>query len=181
MDFKDEELSRMNVIKDKRRRYLYVVKDKHAGYQLTERTLKYMNFYSNRLMVLLMVFLILFSLLHVDFLILLLILAALYGIIELVVHKWFLPRLNVIKISEDDYQKLSSLEAERLKEQDRFTHAIVALLLAFILVSATFDGTTTYMFAFEVYLMYTVASLLGAYSIYGFIRYFKNRKLYKNK
>ncbi|AGN24257.1 hypothetical protein K210_03170 [Erysipelothrix rhusiopathiae SY1027] len=48
MNFTDEELFKMNMLKDKRRRLLYIIKGKQEGYHILEREMKVMNIITGR-------------------------------------------------------------------------------------------------------------------------------------
>ncbi|AZK44186.1 MULTISPECIES: hypothetical protein [Erysipelothrix] len=175
MNFTDEELFKMDMLKDKRRRLLYVIKGKQEGYHILEREMKIMNIITGRNLWVLLGFVLSYGLLRQSLLVSVIVSVVVFIGFYLYEKYIFLKDRNIIKISDEDYAKLNSLSALKSKKTDTGSYVIVPLLVIIILVTRNADGRFNPS-EFDLWIMYIGIVLLVLMSGYFSLQYLKLRK-----
>lgn len=178
MNFTDEELFKMNMLKDKRRRLLYIIKGKQEGYHILEREMKVMNIITGRNLWVLLGFVMSYGLLRQSLLVSVIVSIVIFIGFYLYEKFFFLKDRNIIKISDEDYSKLNSMSALKSKKTDTGSYVVVLLLVIIILLTRNVDGRYTPS-EFDLWIMYIGIALLIAMSGYFAIKYLKLRKQIK--
>ncbi|CAM2796040.1 hypothetical protein [Erysipelothrix tonsillarum] len=178
MNFTDEELFKMDMIKDKRRRLLYLIKGKQEGYHIQEREMKIMNIITGRNLWVLLGFVMSYGLLRQSLLVSVVVAIVIFIAFYVYEKYFFLKERNIIKISDQDYAKLTSLSALKSKKSDVGSYVVVPLLVILILVTRNMDGRFTPT-EYDLGLMYIGIAVLLVISIYYAIQFLKLRKQIK--
>ncbi len=178
MDKETLQLFRNNIIKDHRRRYLFVIKGEQSGYQVMEREMKFVNTYSAKGLYALLVFLMLFGILKQRFVFALLASAAVYLGISLYFKFIFLKDRNTLKIRDEEYKLMDSLAAHKEYKSEAFTHTMIPILMMFIIFSVMLQPEKNNN-PIDQNLMKLGLAVLPVYSIQNLFKYIKERKIIK--
>lgn len=172
------ELFANNVIKDHRRRYLFVKKDQQEGYQIMPGELKKVATYGGKNLYALLAFLIIFGILKQRFI---------YGILaSLIIYVgfiiyfkyFFLKDRNTVKIRDQEYQIFSSLEAHEEYKSQAFIRMIIPILIILVIISILIEPGKNANFI-DLNLMKFSIAVLIVYMGQHAIKYFKERKTIK--
>ena len=166
------------MIKDHRRRLLFVNKKEQEGYQVQPSDMKKVGLYSARHLYALMVFLILFGILKQRFVLATAAAALVYGGIELYFRFLFLKDRNIVKIRDKEFAIFSSLQAHEDNKSDAFVRIFIPLLLVVVIFSVLFDPQVNDN-PIDTNLMKFAILILPIYSGQNVFTYFKERKIIK--
>ena len=169
---------RNNVIKDHRRRLLFVDKKDQEGFQVQANELKKINFYTGRNLYALMIFLVLFGILKLRFVYGLAASAAIYIGLEIYFNYFFLKDRNKIKIRDQEYAIFSSLDAHEEKRSEAIVRIFIPLLLMIVMFSVLFDPQVNDN-PIDMNLIKVAIIVLPVYGVQNVIKYFKQSKIIK--
>ncbi|CAM3657581.1 hypothetical protein ERUR111494_05510 [Erysipelothrix urinaevulpis] len=170
---------RNNLIKDHRRRMLYLIKGEQAGYHMNESDLKFVSIYEAKELYSLLIFLVTFGILKQKFILAVGIVVLLNIAIYIYFNKFFLSDKNIIKIREQEYEKLDSLEAHEEFKADAFSKTILPLFLVIIIFSVLIKPDANNNNPIDINLMRATLVLLPVYSVQHFMKYLRERKIVK--
>lgn len=167
-----------NVIKDHRRRLLYVDKKNQEGLQIVQGDMKKVGLYSARSLYALMIFLVLFGIFKVRFIYALGAGALIYGALELYFKFIFLKDRNKVKIRDQEFEIFDSLPAHEENRTNALVRIFLPLLLMIVIFSVIFDPQVNDN-PFDMNLMKAAIVLLPVYSAQHTMKYFNERKIIK--
>lgn len=134
------DLLRSNMIRDRRRRYLYLKSNKKEGYQIMEFELKFMHYYTSRHLFGTMIFLVPFGIFKINtFISVALTLAFVLGL-EIYFRFFFLKNRPVLDLTEKELKLIESLEALDIMRSEALSRALMSLLMVFIMFSNLAQG-----------------------------------------
>lgn len=180
MELEEETLQnlRSNIVKDHRRRLLFVDKKKQEGYQVQPSDMKKVGLYSARKLYSLMVFLVLFGILKQRFILAIIAAALVLGGLEVYFRYFFLKDRNIVKIRDQEFAIFSSLAAHEDNKSDAFIRVFLPLLLMVVTFSVLFDPQVNNN-PIDINLMKVAILVLPIYSGQNLFLYFKERKIIK--
>lgn len=169
---------RNNIIKDHRRRLLYVDKTDQKGYQITAEDMKKVGLYSARNLYALMIFLVLFGIFKLRFIYGLGAAILVYGALEVYFRFIFLKDKNKIKIRDQEYSIFSSLDAQEEKRSEAIVRIVIPLLLMVVMFSVLVDPQVNDN-PIDLNLMKIAIVVLPVYAVQNTMKYFQQRKIIK--
>lgn len=130
MDKREIELAKQNILKDRRRRFLYLNKDKTEGYHITENDMRIFTLLKNANLVGLLLFLVTFGILNQSIIIGLALMALVIAGAHFYLTLVFLPKRKVIKLNDVDQQKVQSYDFLKALEAHQMSHVLILIVLA---------------------------------------------------
>lgn len=134
------DLLRSNMLRDRRRRYLYLTPDKKQGYQIMEFELKFMHYYTSRHLFGIMIFLIPFGIFRVNAFISVGLAAAVLLALEIYFRVFFLKNRPKLDLTEKELDLINSLDGLDIMRSEALTRALMSILLVFIMFSNLAQG-----------------------------------------
>lgn len=169
---------RNNVIKDHRRRLLYVDKKEQKGYQVLPSDLKKITTYTSRSLYALMLFLVIFGIFKQRFVFGVLAAGLVYGLLELYFNFIFLKDKNILNIRDKEFAIFDSLQAHEDKKSDAFVRIMLPLLLMVVMYSV-FNEPLVNDNSIDLTLMKLMILVLPLYSLHNAFNYYKEGKIIK--
>lgn len=167
---------RNNIIKDHRRRYLFVDKKKQEGLQVMPADMKKVAMYSARSLYALMTFLVLFGIFKLRFVLAITAAAVTYGALELYFRFIFLKNLNSVKIRDEEFAIFDSIEAHEDNKSDAFIRIFLPLLIMLVVFSVIFDPQVNDN-PIDMNLMKLAIVILPVYAAQNSVKYLHERKI----
>lgn len=176
MDKREMDLLKANVVKDRRRRTLYIIKGTQTGYHLQENDLKVAILYGSKSLLIIFPFTLLFGVLKINLLLSLLASAAVFVAVELYFKHKTLKDKAILKINDDDMKKLTTPEYYKSKSYDILLTAVFAFFFIAMIITGTVEAQTTS--SLDWFLAIISSSALGGYLVYNLVKFFAVRKQY---
>lgn len=139
MDKKEIELAKQNILKDRRRRLLYLSPDKKTGQHIPESDMRLFSILKNSNLIGLLVFLLIFGILSKSIIIGLGLMLLIMGLAQAYLKFVFLTKRPVIKLAEQDLQKIQSLDYVRAIESNRMSQIIILVVLSLMVILRAMD------------------------------------------
>ncbi|CAM4245845.1 hypothetical protein H9L01_09030 [Erysipelothrix inopinata] len=176
MNHTDEDLIKMNVFKDKRRRMLYLIKGKQEGYHLQESDLKILNLLDGRKMWSLMIFVMMLGIFKIQIIWSIAVPVVVYIAMTLYFKFVFLKDRNIVKISDADFERMERPEMIEASNSDNLLFTIIPLFAVLIIVLSNVEKNAAVAVTTMDTILYYVADviLLSISFFYG-SRYFKTK------
>lgn len=161
MNDQDLQLFKDGVIKDRRRRYLYLSKDKSTGKHIPERDLKKFNLLKSNQLLALLVFIVPYGIFRLDLVYSALAAIAVYGAMWFYLEFVLMKNYQVIKVVDADLEKTESLPYQESLQANALVNFMVSLsVLAIIIINQIQDGFNLMYGLFAIVLMIVVAGYM---------------------
>lgn len=171
----NEDYLKMNMIKDRRSRLLYLINNNTEGYQIMEYEMTFMNLYTSRFLFALMIFLIPFGMFKKNILLSLGLAILVIAGFEIYFRFFFIKNRPIIKLTEKEFDIMNSKSGRKALSSERFTHGLVTVFVVLILFSSLIDPANT----LKTYEKFSTQVLMVAFTVYSaknWIAYFKIKK-----
>lgn len=178
MENRETDLIKDNIIKDRRRRYLYLSKDRTSGVQVMEQELGKFTLLKKMSMWALLIFLIPFGILKQSLSVSLIIGLSVYVAGTLYFHLLVLKDRTEIKLTQTEFDKLNSPELIKAERNNILGEIMIPLLVILILFSRALDIKNPITDFEMTVTKLCIAALLGL-AAYKVPSYMKFRKRYK--
>lgn len=178
MENKETDLIKDNIIKDRRRRYLYLSKDRTSGVQVMEQELAKFTLLKKMSMWALLIFLIPFGILKQSLSVSLIIGLSVYVAGTLYFHLLVLKDRTEIKLTQTEFDKLNSPELIKAERNNILGEILIPLLVVLILFSRALDLKNPITELEMTITKISIAALIGL-AAYQVPSYMKFRKRYK--
>lgn len=181
MDKREIELVKQNILKDRRRRLLYLNPEMTEGKHIMEQDMKFFSTLKNGSLIGLLIFLVLFGILAQSLTLSLGIMLFLMIGSYLYLNFVFLPKRKTIKLAEQDIEKTKSYDFIKALEANRLSQIIIVLVLALMIFMRLLDtkkplvGFDFQLARFCIIYLFTYAAVLMP----KFIRLRKQKKTVK--
>lgn len=178
MDKREIELAKQNIFKDRRRRLLYLNKEKTEGHHISDNDMRLFSTLKNGDLIALLIFLVIFGIFGQNLILALGFLVGISLVATLILNLVFLPKRNMIKLNETDLKRLQShdflkaLEAGELSKIIIFVVLSLMILLRFMDTNKPLTGLEFEVARFSVIFFITYA----ATKLPGYLRLRKARK-----
>ncbi|MEG0327588.1 MAG: hypothetical protein RR565_05935 [Erysipelothrix sp.] len=177
MNHTDEDLIKMNIFKDKRRRMLYLIKGKQEGYHLQESDLKILNLLDGRKLWAIMIFVVMMGIFKLPILWCIAAPLVVYLAMAMYFRFVFLKDRNIVKISDADFERMESPKMVEASNSDNLLFTLIPLFGVLIVILTTNDPKNS-IDAIDTIFYYIADVILLSISFFYGSRYFKiKRKL----
>lgn len=139
MDKREIELAKQNILKDRRRRLIYLNKEKNGGKHVLETEMRLFSTLKNGYLIGLLVFLIVFGIAGQSILIALGLMLAIAGGAQLYLSYVFLPKRKDIKLNEVDIDKIHSHDFIKALEANKISQIIILVVLSLMIFLRMMD------------------------------------------
>lgn len=139
MDKREIELAKQNILKDRRRRLLYLSPDKKTGHHIPESDMRLFSTLKNSNLIGLLVFLLIFGILGKSIILGLGLMVLIIGIAQAYLKFVFLKNKPVIKLAEQDIQKIQSVDYIKAMEANKLSQIIILVVLALMVILRAID------------------------------------------
>ncbi|QIK70236.1 hypothetical protein G7062_08000 [Erysipelothrix sp. HDW6C] len=180
---KVDDITKYGLIKDKRRRIIWVIKGTNEGYHIPEKDMKSIPILDGKYMWALLIFVLSTGLLKWPLLVSVGLAALVYGAFELYTRFVFLKKKQILKISADDMEKTRNEDALNAQRADYFLALMLPMLMMLILISRQIEPNGGFV-GYEFYLFIALMIVAGAiviYNGYHWYRLGKDIKKLENK
>ncbi len=139
MDKREIELAKQNILKDRRRRLVYINQDRVSGQHITESDMKLYSFLKNSNLIGLLVFLLIFGIFGKSIILGLSLMFAIILVAHLYLRFAFLPKRPTVKLGDADFQKMESRDYLKAIEANKFSHIMILIVLALMVLLRFMD------------------------------------------
>lgn len=175
---KETDLIKDNIIKDRRRRYLYLSKDRQSGLQVMESELPKFTILKKMSLWAVLVFIIPFGIFKLSLTLSLGLALAVYFAGTLYFNLVVLKNRTSIALTPTELTKLDREDLIKAERSNSLSEVLVPLFVVLIIVSRAIDPKAPLTGADTTIAKLAIA-FLTAYAVYLFPTYLKHRKRYK--
>lgn len=175
---KETDLIKDNIIKDRRRRYLYLSKDRKTGLQIMEQELPRVTILKKMSMWALLVFIVPFGIFKQSLTLSLALAMIVYFAGTLYLRLIVLKNRNEITLTETELNKLNQPAIIKAERSNLLSEILIPTLVVLIIISRALDVKSP-LSSMDATVAKIVSAALIAYSVYLLPSYFKLRKRYK--
>ena len=176
----NEDYLKMNMIKDRRSRLLYLINNNQEGYQIMEYEMTFMNLYTSRFLFALMVFLIPFGMFKKNILLSVGLGAIVIAGFEIYFRFFFIKNRPILKLTEKEEAVINSEVGQKAFTSQKFTHALISFFVMLILFSSLIDPKLM-LKTYEKFLTQFLMAVAFVYSFKSWTDYFKLKKKNRKK
>lgn len=168
----NEDYLKMNMIKDRRSRLLYLINNNKEGYQIMEYEMTFMNLYTSRFLFALMVFLVPFGMFKKNILLSVGLAFLVIAGFEVYFRLFFIKNRPIIKLTEKEFAIMHSDTGHKALRSQKFNHALIFIFVVLILFSSLIDPNLT-LKTYEKFLTQFLMAVTFVYSFKTWTDYFK--------
>ena len=175
---KELDLIKDNILKDRRRRYLYLSKDRKSGLQIMEPELALISILKKMPMWAVLVFIIPFGIFKLSLTMSLLIAGLVLLLGTLYFHLIVLKNRHVVELTQSEFDKLNKPEFIKAQKSNALSELLIPIFLILIVVSRALDVKAP-LSPLDLTVAKVSIALFAAYSVYIIPKYLKFSKEYK--
>lgn len=142
MKDRDIELIKQNVLRDRRRRYLYLSKDLSSGLQIFENELKKIAIAKNTYLWAMMAFIVPFGIFRQAIIPSALLAVFIYIVGQSYLNFVFLKNRTEVKLTETEFNNLNHPDMLKARRNHQFSLILIPLLIMLIIFSMMYDEKT---------------------------------------
>ena len=183
MDKREIELAKQNILKDRRRRLLYLNSDRTEGHHIQDTDMRFLSTLKNGDLIGLLIFLVLFGIMGQSLVISLAVLVAVSLTATIILNYVFLSKRPIIKLNAVDIAKTKTTDYLKALESNQFSKIIIMVVLALMILLRFMDpnkplvGLEFEVARFSILFFMTYAAVL----VPTYFRLRKQRKTSSNK
>lgn len=139
MDKREIELAKQNILKDRRRRLLYINTDQTSGQHIPDSDMKIYSTLKNSNLIGLLIFLLIFGIFGQSITLAMLIMVSIIVVANAYLMFVFLPKRSTIKLNQADINKMNSVDFLKAREANTFSQITILFVLSLMILLRLFD------------------------------------------